>query len=316
MYINERRHEKLGILYPSHGRQNGGYFSHRPLIQMDEPLLANTVKKIWEQTRASNCKSVFLSSEAFCENLHYMKATARIVEALGDEFGRANVKIILFVRNHFEYVESAYAQFLKGGIFQVPHQKVFRDGPSTLNKFVAVSKKRLGYNFFSFSSVIELLSEQTGIDHLDVYSVDRSDLQGRDIVEVIADRFGLKNSKIPSMRNRRFPPKALMALNYSISQVGFKNTKPIRDNIVEAFEAQPQGFMADLHVSDKLFDRVERESKRDKVFFAERFSGNFESVFSIPAETHKIDGGAGSLTWTDQDRLKVDRILSEAQNVH
>ena len=45
--------------------------------------------------------------------------TRKLIRGLNERFGAKNVSFLFIIRNHISFIESAYAQFLKGGLFRV-----------------------------------------------------------------------------------------------------------------------------------------------------------------------------------------------------
>lgn len=309
MYKNDKRNLKQGFCYPVAGRSPKGFFSHSPMVRMEASELNGVVNKVKSEAEQNQCHSIFISAEQFSAHEGYMSATSTVVKRLNALFGEENVHLVMCVRNHFNYVESAYAQFLRGGIFKVPHKEVFNRPESGIVDFVEVSQKSLGYDFFSYSQVIKLISEYTEKKEIEIYSIERPDLNGLDIIDVLINRFELTRAKKIRATNRRFSEKSLIALNYSISKFGFKMTNARRSEIVALFEDQGKGHASILKVSGELFERIKSASERDKSYFSNRFSGNFDSVFSVPPMDQHMKRTANDVALSEMDKQLVDNIF-------
>jgi hypothetical protein len=279
---------------------------------MEEVTLQDAIQSMANEADKKGCETLFLSSEAFAETEKYMHSTSKIVCGLDRYFGAHNVQLVMCVRNHFDYVESAYAQFLKGGIFQVPHKRVFKSGPSTLSGFLEGARQKNGFDFYDLSHVIELLKSYTGKEKIEVYSIEKSDTHGKDIVETLAERFNLKVGANPPSSNQRFSPKCLLALNFAISKVGFQATKLLRKSILKEFKNHPFGFSPILNVSEEQFDLIKLKSEFDREYFEKNVSGCFSSVFSVPDRTRINERFRHSIELTDFDKMQIEKIISQS----
>jgi hypothetical protein len=282
LHKNDASHRAEGLLYPIAIRETSGYFSHRPLHRLKHEDVPAEIDAIANEARKHSCNKIIISSEEFTNSLWDREITGHIVESLNTSFGTQNVRILALFRNHFPFVESVYAQFLKGGMFRTPDEKFINSKNSGVSAFCANFRNRNGFDFFSYGDFIERIRFHAPFNPLDLLSVERSDWDGEDIIDVLSHRFGITGSSATGSENQRYSETALYLLHYSRKKYGFTRTKQRRNIIAKTFPPSDRKFSKLLHVSGALFDMVAEASERDRRYFERNTNEPNENLFNTP----------------------------------
>lgn len=285
--MNDARLCVEGLCYPVESREMSGYFSHRPLHRILPEEVPHAIRKIAEEAKSQNCTRLLISSEEFVNSLWDKEITGQIVNALNTQFGTENVRILMLFRNHFSFVESVYAQFLKGGMFRTPDKAFMMSNNNNILGFASNFRLRNGFDFFSYCDFIERLRVHASFNPFDLLSTELADWGGKDIIDVLCDRFGVTRGSAALAANERYSETALHLLHYSRKKYGFVRTKQRRELLADLFPPGQRQFTKLLHVHGELFDRIAEASERDRQYFQRNSTEASQNLFSIP-ETHRM----------------------------
>ena len=282
LHRNDRRHRAEGLCYPESFRESGGYFSHRPLHRLAPEAIPAAIDTIAREAEAAGCARLLISSEEFTNSQWDRPITGTVVDALNARFGTDNVRILMLFRNHFPFVESVYAQFLKGGLFRTP-QDVFA-GPDRggISAFAASFRQRNGFDFFSYGDFIERMRFHAPFNPFDLLSIERADWGGQDVLDVLCARLGVSRGDEAVAANTRYSETALALLHHARRVHGLDRTRERRDMIAALFPPGKRAFSRLLHVSGRLFDRIAEAAERDRRYFLRHTSEPCAALFAIP----------------------------------
>lgn len=282
LHRNDALHRSEGLCYPVTCREDSGYFSHRPLHKTSPDSVPDAVERIAQEAAAANCDRIVISSEEFVNSLWDRDITGQVIDGLNARFGVANVRIMMLFRNPFPFVESVYAQFLKGGMFRTPDKSFMKSKHSDIAGFATNFRLRNGFDFFSYSAFIERLRFHAPFNPFDMLSIERADWQGADILDVLCDRWGISRGDRAVAANERYSETALHLLHHARKTLGFAKTKLRRDMIADLFPATTRQFSRLVHVNGVLFDQIADSVERDRRYFARHTREPNTHLFTIP----------------------------------
>ncbi|MCM2563597.1 hypothetical protein M8756_15570 [Lutimaribacter sp. EGI FJ00015] len=275
---NDGLHRSKGVCYPKSYRDKSGYFSHRPLLNLGESDFDAAVGEIAAEAKENDCDKVFLSSEQFLKHLWESDFLASLIAALNRRFGTENVRLITLVRNQVGFVESAYAQFLRAPILRVHAKTFFRAKDTSIKGFMDHFREMNGFDFFSYADIFDMFREKIPGNPLEVYSIERDDLDGQDIIVFLSEMLGLPAPTKAEPRNERFSDQALLMLRYAMSRRGERIEPRRRRMIKRLFADMSGGFSPVLHLTGEPLERVVESSKRDDGYLKSNFSTEFGSL--------------------------------------
>lgn len=279
---NDERHRAEGLYYPVAIRETSGYFSHRPLHNLEQNNVSAAISSIAEEAKSHNCNRILISSEELTNSLWDRKITGQIIDSLNTHFGTENVRILVLFRNHFPFIESVYAQFLKGGMFRTPDESFIKSKKNDISGFCSSFRKRNGFDFFSYGDLVERLRFHAPLNPFDLLSTEQSDWDNKDIIDVLCERLKVSRGISSNRTNERFSDTALYLLHYSHRTYGFLRTKQRRKIIDKIFPPSKKQFSKLLHISGNLFDTIAEVSERDRRYFNRNTKEPSENLFNIP----------------------------------
>lgn len=309
---NDSQHRALGLCYPRTCRQPTGYFSHRPLHDLPPEGVPNAVREIAAEARAAGCEKILLSSEEFSNSRWDREITSHIIEALNAEFGLKNVRLVFLFRNHFSFVESVFAQFLKGGMFRVPAHGFFKRGNTDILAYTRSFRNRNGFHFFSYNSMVNRFRVHAPKNGFEVYSIEPPDLGGRDIIEVLCAKLGVPYENPRSPSNTRFSQKALLGLRYSRAKYGFHETRTERNKINKLLAHDQPEFSPIIQVSDPLFMMIKRAMREDQGLFRTLAKSEYKTLFSVPDKYRRQRKQTATVSLSEDDMAGIDKIIKRA----
>ncbi|MCB1358278.1 MAG: hypothetical protein KDK53_17915 [Maritimibacter sp.] len=275
---NDNRNRKAGFVYPVAGRSTGGYFNHEPIVHMDKDEIAQLVATVKEE--AAGAETVFISAEAFVNAYWDQPVTATLIEQLNATFGASNVRLLFLFRNHFSFIESAFAQFLKGGLYRVNHGKFYRKTDRGIESYCKSFQEANGFDFFDYARVIEEFRKHCEPENrIEVMSIERADLETGDILDELCKKFDLVPPTGKKVKNARFPVKALLGLAYAIEQHSFRSVRPMRKGVASRFADSVDGYSSILHIHGDLAQRVAERQRADAAYFKTELGCDFPSLF-------------------------------------
>lgn len=281
MHYNDAHHRAEGLCYPVTCREASGYFSHRPLHRLQPDAVPAAINTIADEAKRHNCTRLLISSEEFVNSQWDREITGRVIESLNARFGVENVRILILFRNHFPFVESVYAQFLKGGMFRTP-EAFMKSKDSGISGFASSFRRRNGFDFFSYGDFIERLRFHAPTNPFDLLSTERADWAGKDIIDVLCDKLGVSRGSSHIAANERYSEMALYLLHHSRKKYGFTRTKERRSILAGLFPPGNRQFSKLLHVGGALFDELAVASERDRRYFSRNTTEPYMNLFTIP----------------------------------
>ncbi len=280
-YRSRQKNLESGLCYPSTGRTRSGFFNHGNLARISKEEIPIYVRAIKEEALNLQCDKVFISCEEFVQCSQFTK---KLIDEMNCLVGRDNFQVLFLFRNHFPFVESVYAQFLKGGIFRVNHTQLFKKSAGDLQHFCEYFEERNGFKFYDFGYMIRNF-EAFGLEHdqIKVFSIEKEDLRTGNVINEICQYVGLPledNKYLSSMRvNERFSRKALLALQYGIENCGFEKTKRVRQRIAKRFAKGAYGFSTRIQIGSELVKTIQNQQNIDREFFQSRYQKGCLSMF-------------------------------------
>lgn len=180
------RNVRQGVLYPRMGRQRRGYRNHQPLFQ-DLSKLNTRLDRILIEARLVRAKRIFISNEdALCrmKNRMHFNSTQRIL----DRFGRENVDVIAITRAPAGLVRSSYAQFLKGGLWELNKKQFFGSYDGGIDDFQEFYKAIWGFELKDYENLLPHFAESFGIQSITEIPLVA---EGGDVLARVAEELGL-----------------------------------------------------------------------------------------------------------------------------
>lgn len=310
LVANERHLRAQRVLYPTTGRSTGGYQSHVSWCTTERAEIEAKVDQL--RTEAAGFDTVFLSTEAFTTMPRWQERLDTATSVLNEAFGASSVTILLFVRNHFDYAESCFAQFIKAGLLGMHKSLVYRRFSPTITGFAQAYASTNGHHFFSLTQVLRRLGESVPGNPVEVMSIERDDLGGRDVTDALCDRLGLKSLKKAKSRNQRLATSRLLACNRAQRRYGPGVYREHRQELLAATEgATGREFSPVLHVTSPLFEAIRLAQAEDRETLA-ALPGRFDAVLACPeravANRFRYDG----YRLSKAERELVDRIMTSS----
>ncbi|RJE81292.1 hypothetical protein [Paracoccus sp. JM45] len=309
MHKNDELHRSEGLCYPASCRENSGYFSHRPLHKLQPDEVTAAVNLIADEAAEQDCDRILISSEEFMNSLWDKEITGVVIRALNARFGTQNVRIMMLFRNPFPFVESVYAQYLKGGMFRTPDKAFMESDDNGISGFVSNFRQRNGFDFFSYSDFIDRLQSQAPYNPLDLLSIERSDWGGRDIIDVLCERLSVSRGNLAISSNERFSETTLHLLHYSRQKHGFNRTRERRDIVSKLFPAGSRQFSKLIHVHGNLFEQIAKSVDRDRQYFTRKSPEPCNNLFAIPQAYQVQQNQDNELVVPDWYRRLVNRLM-------
>ena len=305
----DNRNRGAGFVYPKAGRSTGGYFNHEPIVHLNPEEIASLVQEI--KAEAEGAKTVFISAEAFVNAYWDQPVTGNVIDELNKTFGAENVRLLFLFRNHFSFIESAFAQFLKGGLYRVHHGKFFRKTDGKIEDYCKVFRKANGFDFFDYARVIEAFRGFCQPENqIEVLSIERGDLETGDILNELCKKFDLAPPKDTAVKNARFPVKALLGLAYGIKQHGFRKIPPLRKGVADRFADAPDGFSSMLHIHGDFAETIAKRQRADAKYFKTKLGCDFPVMFTPKPVPQVPEDPKDEIQLTSEEMAWLDGYLS------
>lgn len=205
---------RAGLCYPTAHRATRGYQSHRPLADLGPRALPRAIARIAEE--ADGMTDILVSTEKYTNALHDA-ALSDVTDALAFRFGADAVTVLVYLRHPVDFVESAFAQFLRAGLFGIDRTAFYRGGPPTIDRFLNAFAVRRGYPAYHLRGWIEEIATAAPRSHLVVRSLD--DLPGSDLVADVCGLIGIPPAPNRPRRNARLSSRTIAAFAYAQSRV-------------------------------------------------------------------------------------------------
>lgn len=266
------------------------------------------------RAEAADADTVFLTTEAFTTMPRWQQRLETVTSALNDAFGSSNVTILLLVRNHFDYAESCFAQFIKAGLLGMHKSKVYRRFEPTVTGFAQAYASTYGHHFFSLTQILRRVDESVPANEVEVMSIERDDLGGRDVTDAVCDRLGVKALKKAQSRNQRLATPRLLALNLAQHRYGAGVYRSRQHELLEATRDESgTQFSPVLHVTSPLFEAIRHAQAEDSEALAAH-PGRFDAVLACPerAEANRFRYDGYRLSKVERDT--VDRIMTPSSS--
>ena len=296
---------KHGVCYPGEYRSQGGYFSHEPLARISPNQIEPALDKISEE--AQSAATIFLSSEEFVNSRWDHDVTRKLIRGLNERFGAKNVSFLFIIRNHISFIESAYAQFLKGGLFRVDAKRLFKETEGAVSNYCNFFREKNGFDFFSFSHFIKHFLSLSGNKNKPlVLSTEKADNEQGDVLITLCELLKLPVQSFPMPRNKRFSSRALLALRMALQEFPVKEVRQHRRIIQNRFADCAEGFSPILHVDSKLQAQVSSIQIQDKKYLQQISKSDFPGVFKEINLMHKKEE---EIYLCEEDKLFIKSLL-------
>lgn len=306
---NDARNREAGFVYPVAGRSTSGYFNHEPIVHLEKDEIVELVGKIREE--AEGAKVVFISAEAFVNAYWDRPVTATLIDQLNATFGAANVRLLFLFRNHFSFIESAFAQFHKGGLYRVSHGKFYNSTDGGIESYCKSFREANGFDFYDYARVIEEFRKHCQPENkIEVLSIERSDLETGDILGELCQKFDLVPPSGKKVNNARFPVKALLGLAYAIERHGFRNVRPIRKGVASRFADAVDGYSSKLHIHGDFAGEVAERQRADAEYFKTVLGCDCPALFEPRLDPPFPVSVENEVTLSGEDRAWLDGFFS------
>jgi len=185
------KQEDHEFLYPKIGQSPDG--AHHELFRADEEVF----QKLYHEITRSSHKNIIISSESGLPNMrHFSKQGDYKYKFFQSLSSIGNVRVIYYVRNHFEIIESAFLQYLKvnnselySALNMGKVEKVSLAKDDLLALYFNENIKRSDWltvpptrQFDYFANIVEYWGEIYGLDSIITRVYDKSTLKNGDII--------------------------------------------------------------------------------------------------------------------------------------
>ncbi len=274
-------YRQQGVLYPRTACEEGGYRSHRPLHDAPLDEIPNLIAAIAAEAEQAGCDRILLSSEELLNSRWDRPVSAALIAALNAAFGQGNVRLLFLLRDPVAFLSSAFAQFIRGGLFRVSERDVFAAEMLGIEAYADAFKARNGFEVFNFS---EFYRRFAGGDHgnaIDVLSLDRSEGGGGDIIEKTCRLLGVDCAPQQVETNQRLSERQLFCLLHARKRHGFSKVQPRRGFLIRGVGEGPNFSSPIFRPTTQLLERVTQAALQDQAFFQAQYGAPFDRSFRI-----------------------------------
>lgn len=274
-------YRQQGVLYPRTGCEEGGYRSHRPLH--DAPLgeIPNLIAEIAAEAEQAGCDRILLSSEELLNSRWDRPVSPALIAALNAAFGQANVRLLFLLRDPVTFLSSAFAQFIRGGLFRVSERDVFAAESLGIEAYADAFKARNGFEVFSFSDFYRRFAGGGHGNAIDVLSLDRSEGGGGDVLEKACRLLGVDCAPQQGGTNQRLSERQLFCLLHARKRHGFSKVQPRRGFLIRGVGKGPNFSSPIFRPTIQLLDRITQAALHDQAFFQTQYGVYFGRSFRI-----------------------------------
>lgn len=185
------KQESCEFLYPKVGQSQDG--AHHELFRAEEEVF----QKLYLEIKRSGQKNIIISSESGLPNMrHFSKRGDYKYKFFQSLSSIGKVRVIYYVRNHFEMIESAFLQYLKANNSELYSalnmgntDKVAVAKDALLDLYFNESIRRSDWltvpptrQFDYFANIVEYWSEIYGLDSIVTRVYDKKILKNGDII--------------------------------------------------------------------------------------------------------------------------------------
>lgn len=294
-----------GLLYPVAGRETTGYRSHRPLHHAPPADFPAIINEIAAEARALNCDNILLSSEELGNAVVQNSETEDLIKALQNHFGPSNVEVLFVIRNHWSFVSSSYAQFIKAGLFRVSERQLFKRPVPSINAYADCFRAQQGFDFFSFREFLQRFEAVSNGAKFNVMNINQPDSKG--VIERVCNLFGIASAAEETRRNESLSQHELFCLLHARRRHGFDKVKPKRKFLLKGM-IPDQTFTSPLfHIDAALAERIKAAADADRQFFESRFQVHINPP---PAFTPDAAQSEGPIAPAANMVEFIDKIMS------
>lgn len=256
LFNNRSSHLKYGLLYPDTGRTISGYNNHLDLL-MQPDKLDHHIDLIDAEVKVNNARKVVISCEEFLSLVvRKPEMIGNFFSKLNKKFGSENIEIIIFIRNIFKFVESVFAQHMKGGIYGIGFEFLKTAQDNFIDAYLEQFFLKHGFELFDLGEHFSLLNNYAKNNHITLSSIENSDHISGDFLKTFADKF-LIQYEIPKKTNKRFQDVTTMALIECIKRYGNKRVVRQRgriNDIAKRFSNNQK--YSSLHISEFAEEKI------------------------------------------------------------
>ncbi|MEM7142578.1 MAG: hypothetical protein AAF548_16265 [Actinomycetota bacterium] len=298
-FVSDRKAlRRAGVRYPKTGRTRRGDPSHLGFFTVERGEAARLSARLERECRGDD--TALVSTEALTSKARWEEALAVVVESLNERFGADRVDVLLLVRNHVDYAESCFAQFVRSGVLGVDKGRFYQRYEPTIHGFSEAYRDRWGHPFFSYSDIIRRTEACLGANQLEVMSIERRDLDAADIASALATRLGVDALGAVAPQNQRISAAQILALTLAQSRYGHRRYAQRRQELLRATEGiDAPGRSSRIHVAGALAREIVAAQEADRTTLVAR-RGRFDAVLEPRGEPQDLASDAAVL-----DRLEA-----------
>ncbi len=278
------RYRKMGVVYPKLLRDEAGYRSHRPFSTLAREDIPDAAARLWRRTR--DARAVLLSTEAWGDALPGGQAPL-VAQALAERFGAENVTLLAYFRAPLPFLESAYAQFLEGGLFFVPKPAFFAEPNPSLARFVRTTETLKGFAPYDLLAWTKMMDDAfPGITRL-YRSIEPEDLEGCGLIDDVCRLLDVApQPDTAPPRNRRRAQVISLAQQFAqaeLPKTAWQKRRVLRGLTLSSAADWPDDLRhSTLCVGPDLAAEISDCLARDRAAIAARFSGPVTALTAAP----------------------------------
>ncbi|MBC9247177.1 hypothetical protein H4P12_10705 [Paracoccus sp. 11-3] len=259
----------------------GGYRSHRPLLDAPTDQMPALIDQIAQEASQHSCDRILISSEEFIHSRYDQEQPLTLIEFLNQRFGAQNVTLIYLLRDHVSFMESTYAQHIKGGMFRVRDNKLFAQHRFDLEGFADQFKQTHGFEIFSYSDFFTRFEGRKAGNNIEYFSIHREDNAGKDIIETLCDFIGVSKIEESQRKNSRMSEQALFHILHARKRHGIRKVKPRRNILAKVF-SDDEAFRSPLfRMTPALHQRIEAAAVTDRDFLAKHSPRKLDKMLQV-----------------------------------
>lgn len=284
-------YHQQGLLYPRTACEMGGYRSHRPLLDAPTDEMPALIEEIAQEAEQHSCDRILISSEEFIHSRYDHEQPLTLIELLNQRFGTQNVTLIYLLRDHVSFMESTYAQYIKGGMFRISDHRLFAQDRFDLEGFADQFQRTHGFEIFSYSDFFTRFEGRKAGNKIEYFSIHREDNQGKDVIETLCDFIGVPKIEESQRKNSRMSEQALFHILHARKRHGLRNVRPRRSILARLFSDDDTFRSPLFRMTPALHQRIEAAAVTDRDFLTEHSPRKFDKMLQVSdRDFSSVDG--------------------------